>query len=190
MTCDLKSLNDQELLLLLKQGERDAFTEAYNRYSGLLYIFAFKRLKNREEAKDIIHESFLGLWANCKDLNPATVLPAYLYMVVRNKIINLVSHQKVAARYIDSFQVYLDETRTDNTDYLVRHNELMAFIEAEIANLPPRMQQVFELSRKTNLTRKEIARELNISEETVKSQMHNALKIIKIKLGPHFVLLL
>ena len=190
MAFDFKSLNDQELLLLLKEGERAAFTETYNRYSGLLYVFAYKRLKNREEAKDIIHELFLGLWANCKNLNTNTILPAYLYMVVRNKIINLVSRQKVAARYIDSFQCYLDETQTDNTDYLVRHNELLAFIEAEVANLPPRMQQVFELSRKTNLTRKEIAKELNVSEETVKSQMHSALKIIKVKLGPYFLLLL
>lgn len=185
---DFKSANDQELLFLLKEGEHAAFTEIYNRYNGLLYVFTYKRLKSREEAKDLIHELFLGLWTNRKALNANTILPAYLYTVARNKIINLISHQKIATRYIDSFQSYLDEMCSNNTDYLVRHNELSAFIEAEIANLPPRMQLVFELSRKTNLSRKEIADQLNVSEETIKSQMHSALKILKVKLGTLFVL--
>lgn len=189
MAYDLTSIDDQELLLLLKEEERAAFTETYNRYSGSLYVYVYKRLKNREEAKDLIHELFLELWANCKNINPNTVLPAYLYMVARNKIINLISRQKVATRYIDSFQFYLDKNYTDNTDHLVRHNEMQAFIAAEIASLPPKIQMVFELSRKTNLTRKEIAEKLNVSEETVKSQMHSALKTLKVKLGSHFPLI-
>ena len=53
---------DAALLPLLQEGDREAYTEIYNRYHGLLYVFAYNRLKNREEAKDIIHELFLKLW--------------------------------------------------------------------------------------------------------------------------------
>ncbi|MNX69237.1 RNA polymerase sigma factor [compost metagenome] len=98
-------------------------------------------------------------------------------------------HKKVSQRYLESFQTYLD-TEQNATDYLVRHNELSSLIEKEIAGLPHKMREVFELSRKTNLSRKEIAAELNLSEQTVKSHMHHALKILKAKLGPMVIFVL
>jgi RNA polymerase sigma factor (sigma-70 family) len=66
---------------------------------------------------------------------------------------------------------------------------LHQFIEKQIAELPPKTRLVFEMSRKTNLSRKEIAEELQISEETVKSHMHGALKALRVKLGALFFLL-
>jgi RNA polymerase sigma-70 factor (ECF subfamily) len=181
-------LPDNELLALLVGGDVDAYTEIYDRYNGLLYIFAYKRLRDREEARDIIHELFLSIWNNHQNLPLSVSLSAYLYTAVRNRIINAVAHQKVAARYIDSFQDYIN-TSNNSTDHLVRHKELEAFIEKEIAELPPKTRLVFEMSRKTNLTRKEIAEELQISEETVKSHMHGALKTLRIKLGSLFIFL-
>ena len=175
--------SDADLLRLLRNGDQLAYSEIYNRYNGLLYVFAYRRLKDREEARDIIHELFLKLWADHETISESYVLAAYLYTALRNRIINVITHQKVAVRYLDSFTEYLSQSSYNNTDFLVRHNDLASFIEKEIANLQPRMRKVFELSRKTNLTRKEIAAELNISEETVKSHMHAALKILKVKLG-------
>ncbi len=184
----INTLPDSELLSLLRGGNRDAFTEIYDRYNGVLYLFAYNRLRDREEAKDIIHELFLSVWTKHKDLHLTINLSAYLYTAVKNRIINNITRQKVAARYIDSFQYYMDSV-VNNTDHLVRHNDLVRFIEKEIAELPPKTRLVFELSRKTNLTRKEIAGELEISEETVKSHMHVALKALRLKLGSFFFLL-
>jgi len=186
---DVSSNTDPELVALLKEGNQAAYTEIYDRYNGLLYVFAYKRLQDREEAKDLIHELFLKLWADHQDLDLNINVAAYLYTALRNRIINLIAHQKVATRYIDSFQFYLDGLGNNNTDHLVRHNEMLAFIETEIANLNPRTQLVFELSRNSNLTRREIAEKMGISEETVKSHMHTALKILKAKLGPLFPVL-
>jgi RNA polymerase sigma-70 factor (ECF subfamily) len=59
-------------------------------------------------------------------------------------------------------------------------------IEKEIATLPPKMREVFELSRKANLNYREIAEKLNISDNTVKKQMSNALKILRSRLGVIF----
>jgi RNA polymerase sigma factor (sigma-70 family) len=123
----INQLPDNELLSLLSQGNARAYTEIYDRYNGLLYVFAYKRLNDREEAKDIIHELFLSLWTNRENLPRTTNLPAYLYTAVRNRIINTVTHQKIANRYIDSFQTYI-QSSNNNTDHLVRHNELHQFI--------------------------------------------------------------
>jgi RNA polymerase sigma-70 factor (ECF subfamily) len=177
------SYTDVELTDLLKSGNHAAYTEIYDRYSGLLYIFAYKRLRDREKAKDLVHDLFLTLWANHESLFFTSSLPAYLYSSVRNKIINIITHNKIEEQYIDSFKHYMDNLMDNKADHLTRHNELNSFIESEIAALSPRMRLVFELSRKSNLTRKEIADRLNISEETAKSQLHCALKILKVKLS-------
>lgn len=179
---------DEALVPLLQEGDHEAFTEIYNRYHGPLYIFAYNRLKNREEAKDIIHELFLKLWTTRTQLQITGRLSVYLYTAVRNHIINAISHQQVASRYIDSFISYIEQIDHQSADHLARHNDLQAFIEKELANLPPRTLEVFELSRQTTLSRKEIAERLGISEETVKSHMHHALKLLKTRLGGLFFL--
>ncbi len=184
-------LTDIDLLLLLKNSDHAAYAEIYDRYHGLLYIFAYKRLKNREEAKDCIHELFMKLWSDREKISADINLPAYLYTALRNRIINFITRQKVAGKYIDSFKSFADQVNeTNTTDHLLRHNELNTFIENEIASLHPRMRMVFELSRKTNLSRREIAVQLAISEETVKSHIHGALKILKVKLSTLLMLLL
>jgi len=175
--------SDVDILLLLKSGDHRAYTEIYDRYHAQLYVFAYRRLKNREEAKDLIHELFLKLWTDREMIAERFVLAAYLYTSLRNRIINLIAHQKVSIRYIESFDSYLVQLSNNNADFLVRHKDMHEIIEKEIANLNPRTRKVFELSRKTNLSRKEIAAALGIAEETVKSHMHTALQVLKVRLG-------
>lgn len=174
---------DEALIPLLQQGDKAAYTEIYNRYHSLLYVFAYNRLKDREEAKDIVHELFLKLWTEHMGLQITGRLSVYLYTAVRNRIINTITHQQVASRYIDSFLSYIEQIDYQSADYLARHNDLQAFVQKEIDNLQPRMREVFELSRNSSLTRKEIAEKLGVSEQTVKSHMHSALKILKARLG-------
>ncbi|MBV7533016.1 RNA polymerase sigma factor [Chitinophaga sp. sic0106] len=183
-----RQLTDNELVTFLKEGNRHAYTEIYHRYKRLLLVFALRRLENEEECKDLIHELFLQLWVRRTELTITSSLSAYLYTAVRNRILDIITHQNVSARYIDSFQGYINQGE-DNTDHLVRHKELLQLIESEIATLPPKMRLVFELSRKTNLTRKEIADQLDLSEQTVKSHMQHALKILKSRLGNVFGIL-
>lgn len=181
--------DDQELTTLLKGGDQFAYTEIYDRYKRLLYLFAFKRLGDREDVKDIIHEIFMSLWQNREQLNLSYSLTTYLHSAVRNKIVDVIAHKQVSARYIETFNAYLASGQS-TTDHLVRQKELTALIEKEIEALPVKMRQVFELSRNRNYSRKQIAEELGLSEETVKSHMHHAMKILKVKLGPLLILAL
>ena len=181
------AFTDQELVALLKKGDQYAYTEIYKRYEAMVYIFTYKRIGDREEARDIVHEVFMYFWEQHEHLVFTSGLLPFMYGSVKNKILNRIKHKKVSMRYIDAFQDYLNAS-SENADDLLRHNELSALIEKEIAALPDKMRQVFELSRKTNYSRKEIAAELNLSEETVKSHMHHALKLLKAKLGPLLIL--
>ncbi|BAU54062.1 RNA polymerase sigma factor [Mucilaginibacter gotjawali] len=176
------SLSDHELTGLLKTGDRAAFTEIYQRYKWVLFLHALKRIRDREQAKDIIQELFTTLWDRRNDLELRTHLSGYLYTSVRNRIIKSFAHQQVESDYINSLVASVNE---DNciTDHKVRQSNLAALIEKEINELPEKMREVFLLSRKQNLSHKEIAFQLGIEESTVKRQISNALKILRVKLG-------
>ncbi|WP_316821204.1 RNA polymerase sigma-70 factor [Pedobacter gandavensis] len=176
------TLADSDLVACLKDSDKAAFTEIYNRYKGLLYIHAYHKLRNQAEADDVVHELFAALWTKRTELVLKTHLSGYLYQSVRNRIIDLISHKKVASEYMVSLQHFIDHSEAQ-TDHLVRENELSAMIEKEISALPPKMKEVFEMSRKANLSHKEIASALELSETTVKKHVNNALKILRGKFG-------
>jgi RNA polymerase sigma-70 factor (family 1) len=184
----LNALIDIELFGLLKSGDHAAYKEIYNRYYAALYIHAFKRLQDREECRDIIQELFANLWVKREEIEINGQLAGYLYTAVRNRIFDLLSRKKLKSIYITSIQEFALNNQT-TTDHRVRQNQLMEIIDREIQSLPPRTREIFELSRKGHFTHKQIAEQLDISEQTVKSTVNNALKILRVKLGTMFMLI-
>jgi len=178
----LAQLTDDALIALLKEHDRAAFAEIYERYKGPLYVHAFHRLGDREETKDLIQQLFTTLWDNRAQLQINVQLSGYLFTAVRNRVFKFLAHQQIESAYIDSIGKAW-ETGDCITDHLLRERELLEVIEREIAALPPKMREIFELSRKQYLTHKEIAEQLQISEKTVRNQVSNALHILRVKLG-------
>lgn len=180
--------SDDELISRLRLGDLSAFTAIYMRYNGILYSHAYKRLPDREELKDILQDIFIYIWNNRETITFNVDLQAYLYTAVRNKVLNVFQSQKFKSDYITSFE----EIMVNNEpmpDEALRHKELISIIDAEVSALPPQMRTIFELSRNANLSHKEIAEKLNISPLTVRKQVNNSLKILRVKLGPHFMML-
>lgn len=177
--------SDAELVSLLKLGNRTAYTEIYKRYTAILYSHAYSKLQDREEARDLIQELFTVFWQKRESISVDTNLSGYLYSALRNRIINIIYHKRITSSYFSSIQQNLENLESP-TDYRVRENELALLIEKEVARLPDKMKAIFELSRKHNLSRKEIAVRLNLSEKTVKNQINNALKLLRTKMDRLF----
>ncbi len=173
---------DTELVLLLNKGNKEAFTELYNRYWTVLFLHARKMLKDDEEAKDVVQELFVHLWNKAGTLDLNNSISAYLYKAVRNKVYNLIAHKRVINDYQQSLISFLEEGELI-TEELVREKELALIIEQEIQLLPPKMREVYELSRRQHLSYKEIGAKMGISDHTVKRQVSNALSILRAKLG-------
>lgn len=178
----LSNATDHDLVSLLREGSKEAYTEIYNRYKWLLHTHAYKKLGDRDAANDLIQELFASLWTKRGDIYLTSTLSAYLYTAIRNRVLNIIEHRQVETKYIDSLADFA-AGYTAATDHLIRERQLTALIEKEIAALPPKMREVFQLSRKSHLTHNEIAQHLNISEQTVKKQIKNALKILRVRLG-------
>lgn len=175
-------LTDQELSGLLKSGNQAVFAEIYNRYKAVLYLHAYRMIQNREEAKDVVQELFTAIWTNHEKLIIKTTLSAYLYGAIRNRILDVIAHQKIVLKYTDTLQRFI-EAGESVTDDLIREKELTAIIEAEVSLMPPKMREVFELSRQQDLSHKQIAAQLNISDKTVKKQVSKAIKLLRLKIN-------
>lgn len=175
-------LTDEKLILLLKGGDHKAYAQIYDRYKFILHAHAINKLRDREEARDIIQEVFTYLWAKREQIEFTGSLSGYLYGAVRNAILNKMSRNRVHEKYHDAMKAFALQEQVV-TDHRVREKLLQESIEREIAMLPPKMKAIFIMSRKEYLSHREIAWKLEISEQTVSKQITNALKILKVKLG-------
>lgn len=179
---EYKAYTDQQLVVLLKEGKQGAFTEIYDRYWALMYIHVYKMLRDKEETKDLLQDVFSSLWLKSSELKVETKLSGHLYLSARNRVFNLIQRNKVKSDYLGSIAMFLSEAGTETMEKL-NEKDLINVIESEIKNLPEKMREIFELSRKKNLTHKQIAEKLNLSDQTVRKQVQNALRILRLKLN-------
>ncbi|WP_316811910.1 RNA polymerase sigma-70 factor [Pedobacter heparinus] len=176
------SYSDQKLMDLFVSGDDAAFKEIYLRYDKLLYLYAYHKLGNKEEARDVVQDVFAWMLNNRDTLHLKTTLSGYLYKSVLNKIFNLFKHQQILKKYADEGNHYID-MESSETDFLIREKDITALIEKEILAMPARMREIYELKRNQYLSAKEIAQQLDIAESTVATQMKRAMKHLKLKLG-------
>lgn len=174
--------NDEELFALLKQGDEEAYATIYKRFWALLYRHALRMLQDVQETEDVIQEVFLTLWNKAEQLELKNSLSGYLYAAVRNRIFDHIEHGKVKSKHMESLGTFMERS-TYETDHLIRERQLRELIEQEIAALPQPMRHIFELSRHGNLSHRQIAEELHVSEGAVRNQVSRALKILRSKLG-------
>ncbi|WP_454804717.1 RNA polymerase sigma factor [Mucilaginibacter phyllosphaerae] len=177
-----QNYTDHELFDLLQSGDEVAYSIIYNRYIFTLLNHAYNKTRNREEARDIVQEVFTRLWAMRQQIRITTNLAGFLYTSVHHITLDQFAHSKVKDKYFTSILSFAAEAH-EATDHRTRENQLAVIIEKEIAGLPNKMREIFELSRKHHLSHKEIADRLNLAEQTVSKQVSNALKILRIKLG-------
>ncbi len=170
--------DERDLLVRLIDGDEEAFCELYASYKSRLLYFALKFVKSRDFAEDIFQDTFTVVWQSRRFINPDSSFSAYLYTIVRNRILNRMREmanedrlkEHVLAQAIDY---------TDNTRQTILGNELKNLVNTALQQLTPRQRQVFELSREAQLSHKEIADELGISVNTVQEHISASLKLIR-----------
>jgi RNA polymerase sigma-70 factor (ECF subfamily) len=177
----LRSLSDQQLVSLLKEGSAAAYTELFDRYQPLLYIYSCKIVKDEDEAADLVQEVFLYVWDKKDSIEFNSSVLAYLYSAVRYKFFNLLDKRKVRNDYASSFRKFMEEGAPTTDDYL-REKEMLRLIEYNVSLLPQKLKQIYELSRIANMTNTQIAEVLGISEKTVQNQLSLAIRQLKLKL--------
>jgi len=185
---DFTKLTDDELIVLLKQDMLGAFKELYGRYWKKMYGEAYKRLKSKELAEEIVQELFTNLWLKRYSLQINTTFGGYLYSTVSHRVIDLYRQELVKAKYKEAFRVVYSET-DNSTEDAIMLRELTYAIETEVSQLPDKCRSVYELSRNEHKTNKEIALQLGISEKTVENHLTKALKRLRLGLSHYLTII-
>lgn len=180
---DYGKITDSELVFLLNKKDHSAFSEIYNRYWRTLLIHAFKILHNEEDASDVLQDVFTTLWGRAEQWQLESTLNAYLYASVRNRCLKFIAKSSRREAFADELSSVFNEG-INTTDEDLSFKELTRSLKNEVTALPPKMQLVYIKSREEGLTHKQIAEEMGIAENSVKTTMHRALISLRAKLSP------
>ncbi|MDR6806967.1 RNA polymerase sigma-70 factor (ECF subfamily) [Dyadobacter sp. BE34] len=167
---------------LLKKDDNNAFSEIYSRYAASLVGFASSKLFDLEDSRDIIHDVFVKLWQERRELKVDRDLKAYLFKLTRYRIVDKIRKNITREEYaamVNSLAVDYEVT----IDQEMAAKEITHIIETSLNKLSPRVKEVYLLSREENLSIAEIADKLQVSEQTVKNQLSTALKYLRASLS-------
>jgi len=163
--------------------QRAAFEKLFESYYTRLHYFAKQYVYNNDDAEELVNDSFIAIWGKREELIFDQSLKPYLYTTVKNRCINFIKKNKIETIEIEKASYELVAEDTFDVLQQLNKKETENLIFAAIAKLPPKCKQVFLLSRKEELSYKEIAAILDINIKTVENQIGIALKFIRKKLS-------
>lgn len=174
--------NDRELIDLLHQGNEEALSLIYKKYWQMMYLAAYNLVQDKEVCEDIVQDIFVKLWSKRDNLIINTSLKSYLYTSTIYKVYDSFRKNKklIKVELLDDFSEKI-QTFTPETKLL--HDELIQHVDSIIEQLPEKCKVVFKLSREQELSNKEIANKLQISQRTVEGHITKALSILRGSIG-------
>jgi RNA polymerase sigma-70 factor (family 1) len=170
--------SDAELAALLNSGDKIAFETIYRRYASGLYGFARKSIGVKEDCEEIIQEVLESLWARRESLGHVTVLSAYLFRMVKYKVIRYFQRHSVRKKYDEHFRLFevvYESISEDERD----PSSILVMIEKGLSQLPERCQLAFKLRLTENLSNGAIAKRMNIKKSTVENYIVAALSHLR-----------
>ena len=182
----------QQLTIRLRNGDAKAFHELYLYFAPILYRYVYSLLHSKEDTEDILHNVFCKIWEMRNTLKDNTNFEAFLVTVSKNSAYNLFKSKYYSMVLKESMMnnEIGNSNNCINGENDIIEQDLTSYLGKVISNLPPRRKEIFILNRFKGLTYKEIAEKLQISENTVDTQMRKALAYIKENLGNELIVIL
>ncbi|MCL2649746.1 MAG: RNA polymerase sigma-70 factor [Candidatus Azobacteroides sp.] len=184
------SFTDIDILTLnrLKQGEAKAFETIFKKYNAKVYNFVLATLYDKNLAEDITQAIFLSIWEHRENIDSQKKFESYLFKISRNMVYRQTEKMLLAYRYEEYVKMNVsgeDSSMEENLEA----NSLEDFIMELINKLPDARRKIFLLSLKKELSNKEIAEQLSISEKTVETQIRRSLEYLRKKLKTHITMM-
>ena len=176
----------QHLLQGLRNDDKKAFYEIFERYWDVLYNAAYIRLRSHEEAEEIVQELFITLWDKRHTLEIVN-LPVYLHVAVRKRVLNTIRRKMTEQKYWDYCSGFFPTTH-NTTEEMITFDELTHEIEEVMNRLPERSRQVFRLNKVEGKPIAEIAKFLKLSERSIEYDLARSLKVLRVHLKDYILL--
>ncbi|MFR3329442.1 MAG: RNA polymerase sigma factor [Odoribacter splanchnicus] len=169
----------------IKNDDKKYFEYIFQVYSKEFYAFAYRILKDKEKAEDIIQDFFVKLWINRHKINITSSFKTFSYTAIHNSSLNNIRYNKRLTDLAD----YAPQLIND-VEFEIRRAELREKLEHAIELLPDRCKVIFTKTCIEDKSYQKVADELNISVNTVKVQMSKAYKILRERLADEQLLIL
>mgnify|MGYP001031053467 CR=1 FL=1 len=181
------SSSDKYLIESIKQGDQKAFRFLFDNHYASLSRYAMNMVHSAETAEDIVMDVFTKLWETGAGLDITSSLQGYLYRSVRNACLNYLTrtHKRfteLSAETIEKLDKAVNPLEMYSIPESLSMSELSQAIERCMEKLLEECRKIFLMSRVDEISHKEIASRLGISENTVKVQIYRALKKFRVLL--------
>lgn len=160
-------INEQILVVALRQGSVRAFDEIYTRYFGRIYSYCYRALGSRQETEDLVQEVFANLWKYHSIIDPDRSLSVLLYTIASRYRAN--AFRKLVNSPILHDYVELHDKVPDRSGNEMSYSDLMASFRRALEYLPDKQRRVVELACLYDMDNKTIAERLSINEKTVRN---------------------
>jgi RNA polymerase sigma-70 factor (family 1) len=173
---------DKELFHQIAGGDQSAFAELFRRYDRRIYPFVLKMIKEDSLAEEIAQEIFVKLWDQRAKLatvdNPESWLLTLAAHHTLDQIQKRLNERKMLRRLFDLSK----NAATNDTEETLQFRESNTLVQQAVDRLPLQQKKVYRLSREEGLNYREIGVRLNISPNTVRNHLVEALRSIRIYL--------
>jgi RNA polymerase sigma-70 factor (family 1) len=171
-------LNESDLLAKIADGDELAFAEVFNWYYQPLGQAIMNLTESLPLTQEIVQDAFVKIWLNRESLPRIENFSGYLFILCRNHTFATLKHlakeKKLQPGIAQNLQWEHELEELDNPSEHYRE-----MIQQAVAKLPAQQQKIYQLSRYERLKYEEIAAQMGLSAETVKTQIYNAVKFIR-----------
>lgn len=174
--------SDKELFQLIKEDDRLAFDELYNRYWLPLFNKAYKRLRDKEACCDILQDIFADLW-NKRATREIENISAYFNGALKNKIFTLLAEGKASGFFVQPFENMVSASSADSS---FNQKEINHLLYLWMQSLPERRREIFRMKYYEGASTRFISEQLNISQKTVQNQLLLAFNDLRVHIS-HYV---
>lgn len=168
------STTDEQLVSLVRRGDMAAFKVIFHQHSEKLCKWAWKITNDKQAAEDIVQEFFIYYWQNKETLFFRPSFLSYAYRAVYNSSLNFVRDNNKFVYATINHESLVEEPK-HNEEEVLRE----ALVMDAIGKLPPACKKIFYMAKFENKSYAEIAKQLNISENTVRTQVSKAFRLIR-----------
>ena len=173
----------------LKSGDHKSYETLFRHFYAPLCNYAYSILRDADEAEDMVQKLFCKLWDQRERIEIHTSVKSYLYRMIHNDCMNKIRQCSIRTEH-NEYYVYEKELVSNEVENTVLATELEQQIEKIIESMPPRCREVFKMSRQQQLSYNEIARDLQITTNTVETQIVKALRILRTGLKDYLTVLI
>lgn len=193
----LNPINSKQYLVQSTPKYEIQFAEAYISYYSRMKRFAQEYVIREEDAENIVHDIFTELWEKKLEFSSHINLNGYIFVILKNRCIDFLRRKTTEQQAINKMQEeYLQTLKLKFESLEALDSKLLAepdidtIIQNAIDSLPEKCRQIFVMNKIEGKKQKQIAQELNISVNTVESQMAIAYKKLKETLKDYVPLLI